>query len=383
MKAIIVGGGIAGLATAIGLINKGMEVEVYESAAAFKPVGAAILLAPNGLEVLRQLSGELLDEVMDRGGRIDQMLLTTYQGKRLGGSMAKEGKHSCAIHRADLIDILKSRIPANALHVGKSFESYQENPDHTIQVHFEDGSHAQGDFLVGTDGIKSQVRQQMLGDLPYRYSGQTCWRAIVPYQLPSNYQNTFVEAWGKTRGLRVGFGAVNPQDVYFFATYFTEPNGQDNRANLKDHLMNLYQDFMPVVTDFLQVTPVEAILRNDIYDLVPIHQWYHKQTVLVGDAAHATTPNMGQGGNQALESAWVLSQCINTKANLSESFAQYQQMRVKKAHKIVSNSWKISQMVNLRGGLLRGLRNKAIQMVPDKVSQASLRKVYALDYKFE
>ena len=382
MKAIIIGGGIAGLATAIGLTNKGIEVEVYESAPAFKPVGAAILLAPNGLEVLKQLGGGLFEEVMDRGRSVNQMLLTTYQGKELGSSRIKDNQNSCAIHRADLIDTLKSKLPVSALNVGKKLKNYQENPDQTVQINFEDGTQAVGDFLVGTDGIKSQVRQQMLGELPYRYSGQTCWRAIVPYQLPKKYTNIFVEAWGKARGLRVGFGAINQQDLYFFATYFTAPNGQDNQANLKSQLLDLYQDFMPVVTDFLRATPVEAILRNDIYDLVPIHQWYRKQVVLVGDAAHATTPNMGQGGNQALESAWILSQCVEVNANLPDCFAQYQQMRIKKAHKIVSNSWKISQIVNLRGGILRGLRNTAIQMIPNRFSEANLRQVYALDYKF-
>ncbi|OJJ23030.1 hypothetical protein BKI52_01370 [marine bacterium AO1-C] len=382
MKAIIIGGGIAGLATAIGLKNKGIEIEVYESASAFKPVGAAILLAPNGLEVLKQLGGGLFEEVMDRGGRVDQMLLATHQGKRLGGSQASNGGHSCAIHRAELIDTLKSRLPVDALHVGKKFKNYQENSDKTIQVNFEDGSHTTGDFLVGTDGIKSVVRQQMLGSLPYRYSGQTCWRAIVPFQLPKKYTHTFVEAWGKARGLRVGFGAINQSDIYFFATHFTSANGHDDPANIKEELATLYQDFMPVVTDFLRVTPAESILRNDIYDFVPIHQWYKKQVVLVGDAAHATTPNMGQGGNQALESAWVLSNCVDTNTQLSDSFEQYQQLRIKKAHKIVKNSWAISQMVNLKSGVLRSLRNKAIQIVPSRISEANLKKVYQLDYKF-
>lgn len=382
MKAIIIGGGIAGLATAIGLKNKGIEVAVYESAPAFKPVGAAILLAPNGLAVLKQLGNGLFEEVMDRGAQINQMQLTTHRGKVMGGAVASKDHFSCAIHRAELINVLKNNLPESALHVGKKFSHYQEHSDQTVQVNFEDGTQATGDFLVGTDGIKSKVRQQMLGALPYRYSGQTCWRAVVPYQLPTNYKNTFVEAWGKTRGLRVGFGAVNQQDLYFFATYFTASNGKDDPTTLKSKLTHLYQDFMPVVSDFLKATPANAILRNDIYDLAPMHQWYQGRIVLVGDAAHATTPNMGQGGNQALESAWVLSKCVGLGTKISDSFAKYQQLRIKKAHKIVNDSWKISQMVNLRGGILRSLRNKAIQMVPDRVSAANLARVYQLDYQF-
>lgn len=382
MKAIIIGGGIAGLATAIGLKNKNIEVEVYESAPAFKPVGAAILLAPNGLEVIKNLDSDLFSEVIARGGRIDKMLLTDQKEHRLGSSKTPAGSFSCAIHRAALINALKSRIPTEALHVNKRFKNYQENADHTIRVNFEDGTYTTGDFLVGTDGIKSKVRQQMLGDLPYRYSGQTCWRAVIPFQLPDAYKNTFVEVWGKSRGLRVGFGAINQEEVYYFATHFTAENGQDNPDTLKAQLLELYQGFPPVVVDFIGATPSKDIIRNDIHDLTPIRQWHQNRVVLVGDAAHATTPNMGQGGNQALESAWVLSKCIGNNEHLLADFAQYQQMRMKKAHRVVNNSWKISQMVNVKSGLVRSLRNMAMQLVPAKMAEASLKKVYELDYSF-
>ena len=362
--------------------TRNIEVEIYESAPAFKPVGAAILLAPNGLEVIKQLDNDLFDEVVARGGRIDRMLLTDQKEKRLGNSKTPTGSFSCAIHRATLIDILKSRIPAEALHVNKSFKNYQENADQTVKVNFEDGTYATGDFLVGTDGIKSKVRQQMLGDLPYRYSGQTCWRTVIPFQLPETYKNTFVEVWGKTRGLRVGFGAINQKEVYYFATYFTTENGRDNPDTLKAQLLELYQDFPPVVVDLIEATPSKNILRNDIHDLIPIRQWHQNNVVLVGDAAHATTPNMGQGGNQALESAWVLGKCIGNHEHLKEDFAQYQQMRMKKAHRVINNSWKISQMVNIKSDLVRSLRNMAMQMVPAKMAEANLKKVYELDYNF-
>lgn len=380
MKSIIIGGGIAGLATAVGLRKKNIEVAVYESAPEFKPVGAGILLAPNGLEALKRIEPALLAEVQQRGNPIEQMKIMDYKGRVLNGSTFKEGMRSYAIHRSELVDVLRKFLPAEMLHTDKKLKGFSEL-DQSIEANFMDGTQAVGDLLVGTDGIGSQVRNQLLGELPYRYTGQTCWRGIVSFQLPEAYRNTFVEVWGKARGLRVGFGAVSQDKVYFFATYFTPANGKDDPQNLKATLQTIYKDFPPIVSQLINATPTNAILRNDIYDLVPHDQWFKGKVVLVGDAAHATTPNMGQGGNQALESAWVFSECMS-QPNLSEAFAKYQHMRIKKAHKIINDSWKISQIVNIKSGIVRSVRNKAMQMIPARMAEANLKKVYALDYKF-
>lgn len=382
MKSIIVGGGIAGLATAIGLHKNGYEAEVYEAAPEFKPAGAGILLAPNGMETLRRLDQSLFEDVKQRGNLITTLKVSTQNGKTLAGSGFKNGHLCYAIHRAELIDSLAALLPHDALHTGKRFDSFA-NTDNAVKVSFEDGTEASGDFLVGTDGIYSRVRNQLLGEQPYRYAQQTCWRSIVPFQLPKAYNNTFTEVWGKERGLRVGFGAINEEQIYFFATYFTPAGGKDETGLLKDRLLDIYKDFPPVVLDFIKTANPANILRNDIYDLAPVDQWFKSKVVLVGDAAHATTPNMGQGGNQALESAWAFGECMGAaKGNIANGFAQYQQQRLKKAHKIVNDSWRISEMVNLKSSVARGLRNCAMQLIPPQLAAASLKKVYALDYEF-
>lgn len=382
MKSIIVGGGIAGLATAIGLHKKGIEATVYEATPAFTPAGAGILLAPNGMEVLRRIDLALFEEVKQRGNQINRMQVVTHKNKVLASSSFKHHNLCYAIHRATLIDALAKQLPSTSLHTHKRFAKFDENTN-GIQVHFEDGSQVSGDFLVATDGIHSKVRNQLIGSSTYRYAQQTCWRAIVPFQLPTNYQHTFTEIWGNQPGLRVGFGAIDQENVYFFATYLTEPDGKDNPRTLKQDLLNIYKDFPPLVLDFINAVEVDHILRNDIYDLAPHHQWHKGKVVLVGDAAHATTPNMGQGGNQALESAWAFAECMEAIAkqtgNVEVGFAQYQQRRLRKAHKVVNDSWRISQLVNLKSGLARGLRNLAMQCMPSQIANASFKKVYAVD----
>lgn len=382
MKSIIVGGGIAGLATAIGLHKKGFETAVYEAATAFTPAGAGILLAPNGIEVLRRIDPLLLEQVKQRGNQINRMQVVTHKNKVLASSRFQGDQVSYAIHRASLIDTLATQLPPELLHTNKRFEKFDEKTA-GVQMHFEDGSQASGDFLVATDGIHSKVRNQLLGNPTYRYAQQTCWRAIVPFKLPADYQHTFTEMWGNQAGLRVGFGAIDNERLYFFATYFTKAGGHDNPNTLKQTLLDIYKDFPPLVLDFIKATPATNILRNDIYDLAPSKQWYKGKIALVGDAAHATTPNMGQGGNQALESAWVFAQCMGAiakqPANLEAAFAQYQQQRLRKAHKIINDSWRISQLVNLKSGFARTMRNLAMQWMPSQIANASLKKVYVVD----
>jgi 2-polyprenyl-6-methoxyphenol hydroxylase-like FAD-dependent oxidoreductase len=382
MKSIIVGGGIAGLATAIGLHKKGFETAVYEAAPAFTPAGAGILLAPNGIEVLKRIDSTLLEQIKQRSNPINRMQVVTHKNKVLASSHFKGDQLSYAIHRASLIDTLATQLPPELLHTNKRFDRFEDNTT-GVQVHFEDGSQASGDFLVATDGIHSKVRNQLIGKPTYRYAQQTCWRAIVPFKLPAEYQHTFTEMWGNQAGLRVGFGAIDNERLYFFATYFTEAGGHDNPNTLKHALLDIYKDFPPLVLDFIKATPTTSILRNDIYDLAPGKQWYKGKVALVGDAAHATTPNMGQGGNQALESAWAFAQCMEAVAqqpnDIEAGFAQYQQQRLRKAHKIINDSWRISQLVNLKSGFARTMRNLAMQCMPSQIANASLKKVYAVD----
>ncbi|EAY27057.1 FAD-dependent monooxygenase [Microscilla marina] len=385
MKSIIVGGGIAGLATAIGLHNKGFDTAVYEAAPAFTPAGAGILLAPNGMEVLKRTNLDLFHRVQQLGNQITRLQVVTHTHKKLAGADFKTGNLCYAIHRAALIGALAEQLPPEALHTHKRFEKFTEGSS-GIKVSFEDGSQASGDFLVATDGIHSRVRGQLLGKLPYRYAQQTCWRAIVPFKLPQGYQHTFTEMWGNEPGLRVGFGAIDDEHIYFFATYFTSAGGKDDPKSLKQDLLSIYKDFPPLVLDFIKTAQVANILRNDIYDLNPGSQWHRGRVALVGDAAHATTPNMGQGGNQALESAWVLAECmakvVQQPQRLTTGFAQYQQQRLKKAHKVVKDSWRISRLVNLKSGIARGVRNLAMQYMPPRLAEANMEKVYALEYDF-
>jgi len=382
MKAIIIGGGIAGLSTALALQKQKIQTEVYESAVAFKPVGAGILLAPNGMEVLKRLDKEVFAVISQKANPIKYMCIENYKGQLLAKSEFQENQDCVAIHRADLIQTFADFLPKDALKTNKKFGKLIVN-DGRVEVSFEDKTEARGDFLIGADGIHSQVRQNLFGELPYRYSGQTCWRAVIPFSLPKPYKNRFTEIWGKQRGRRVGFGMINQHQLYFYATQYAEAAGKDDINTIKTDLLNLFKEFPSLVKDFMSELQAENIMRNDIYDIAPHDKWLKNKAVLVGDAAHATTPNMGQGGNQALESAWVLGQCFSKDiTNLESGLQNYQRLRIKKAHKVINDSWRISQMMNIKNPLLKNLRHFAIKATPTKIANSQMQKVYNLDYVF-
>lgn len=377
MKLLIVGGGIGGLTTAIALKKFGFDCEVFESASEFGQVGSGLWVAPNAMKIFSRL--DLAEEIQAAGSQCKAGAIMTYDGKVLGDMegdkiFAKHGCHITAIHRAYLHEILCKH--AGVVRTGKHFVRYEEVGEKVV-VHFADGSSAEGDIVVGADGIKSLVRQQMLGDVEYRYSGQTCWRLMTEYSEEMDYG--MVEMWGDRGGLRVGSGKVLEDLVYTFITAKAERGGVDNKETLKSDLLELCRVFPEITTELIQRTPVDKILRNDLYDFKPLSQWYNDRVVLVGDSAHATTPNLGQGACQAIESAYVLAQSLKECGTVEEAFARYQSMRKKKAHHVTNASWQMGQMVNIENRFGQWLRNTMMLMTPSWYMQRVQDRLYSVD----
>lgn len=378
MKAIVVGGGIGGLTTALTLQAKGIEVEVYEAANEFREAGAGIWIAPNAMKVYDQLG--LADELKAAGYPYKGgASIGTYDGTILGKMNAdvikeRHGHYTTAIHRGKYQQILLRHT--HHAQPGKRFVRYEEK-DGQVTAFFEDGTSATGDILVGADGIKSAVRTQMLGEVSYRYTGQTCWRLLTDFPLQFEASD-MMEIWGNVGGLRVGAGKISEDTVYTFITAHRPQGEKDNQETIKDELLELCKAYPEQVIKLLQATDSANIIRNDLYDYKPIHQWSKGRVVLVGDAAHATTPNMGQGACQAVESAYVLAHMLSEKETYEEAFASYQAMRIKKAHKVTKMSWQLGKMVSINNGVGRWLRNMVMKMTPDSSSQKMQDQLYNL-----
>ena len=139
-------------------------------------------------------------------------------------------------------------------------------------------------------------------------------------KLDEKHAHRGYELWGNQ--VRFGISKIAKDKVYWFAVVLSSPNGKDDKVLVKEKLLKMFADFNPLVTKLIGLTSVANILRNDIYDLEPLLKWHKNNICLIGDAGHATTPNMGQGGAQAIEDAHYLSNLIveNSDENVFELF---------------------------------------------------------------
>lgn len=377
-KAVIIGGGIGGLTTAIALQQRGVDAHVYEAAPEIHAVGAGIWVAPNALTVFQRLG--FLDEIISGGFNVTSSCIADTTGRMLQHFSPIEMSTSrlplVPIHRAVLQERLIAHLKPNTLHLGKrcvGIEQYEDG----VSVSFADGSMTTGDILIGADGIRSVVRTALFGAADYRYSGQTCWRGIVNFRMPEASAAT--EMWSTKPGVRLGYSHVNAEQVYFYATACAPHGGNDTPGTIRQRLAELYSDFPRYLREMLAAADESKIIRNDIWDFAPISSWHKGRVVLVGDAAHATTPNMGQGGCQAIEDAYALAEALSLETSLGAAFKHYETSRMKKAHFVVNTSYRIGKITNW-GGTKARLRNMAVSLAPKSAAKRQFNYLFNLEF---
>lgn len=370
----IIGAGIGGLTTALLLKRKGFKVTVYERAKEFLPLGAGLMLGINAMQVIKQLG--LHEKLEALGQKLTKLNLTDEQLQPLSfvdlsGFEHKYQVGSLAIHRADLQNLLINELGPEHILLSKSLAKIEKKEQLTLT--FEDNTTVVADVLIGADGIKSKVRAEIFEPTVIRHAQQLCWRGVSNFSLPAKYAHELNVIWG--RGKRFGFVNINDKQVYWFALL-----NSNAKVNLQ---FNLIEEFKGVHSDVLalidSINPMEAI-QNDITDLKPFKKWYVDNVCLIGDAAHASTPNMGQGACQAIEDAYVLSNCLAIYS-VNDAFAQYQKLRIKKALMIVNRSWVMGKLAQIDNGFFIWFRNTMMKMTPEVFSRNAMREIFDLEYK--
>jgi 2-polyprenyl-6-methoxyphenol hydroxylase-like FAD-dependent oxidoreductase len=277
-----------------------------------------------------------------------------------------------------LQNILVSKVNVQNIVLGKRLRSYSQIQD-SVTVEFEDGTKAKADFLILADGIKSNGRSQLQGDIQLRYSGQTCWRFVNEFDFPKAEDGNMYEVWSSKKGLRVGYSQINAKEVYVFITNHEKAGNKDNPASLKQELLSLCKGFPDIVKQLISTVSAEKIIRNDLYDFKPISNWVDGNVALLGDAAHATTPNLGQGACQAIEDAYMLAEQLASSNNIAAGLANYQAKRMAKAKFVTDTSWRFCQITNT-SGIVKSFFKLLIRATPDAVNQKQLDKIYSLEY---
>jgi len=374
MKQIaIIGAGIGGLTAALAFKQNGFNVTVYESAAEIKPVGAGISIANNAMQVFKKLS--IHKKIENAGVKVSSMNITDHKLRSLSVIDLKEfevkyGVCNVSIHRAVLQNILAEEIGFENIKLSKRLLKIEHNE--SVKLSFEDDSIETADVVIAADGIKSVVRNQLFDLSEIRDTKQICWRGVSKMPLLKQYNNKAVEAWGK--GKRFGFVQINSHDIYWYAVV------NESLINHEDSLENLFKDFNADVLEIIANTSDDTVIKNRIIDLKPIHKWYNKNISLLGDAAHATTPNLGQGACQAIEDAYLLAELYQEDKPIEAVFKEYQKLRIKKAHEIVKSSWRIGRIAHIENNLAIYLRNLIMKCIPTSANSKQLQSVFNVDY---
>ena len=376
MKYTIIGAGIGGLTTAFAFEKKGIAYEIFEKFDNLSEVGAGIWLSPNALQVLEHL--DILNEIQVAGNSIDRITLGKPDLSALSDNYQdivkdKFGYTTLAIHRAKLQKILFEQIPKEKIFLAKGFKSFEKLSSGKIKITFDDNSTSETDFLIGADGIHSKVRKQLFPKSTLRYSGQTCWRGIADLNLDNDFKHRGIELWGDQ--IRFGISKITAGKVYWFAVALDKPNQKDHANLVQQKLLKIFNNFHPLVKDLIKATPKSAILRKDINDLKPLNHWYKDTICLIGDASHATTPNMGQGGAQAIEDAYYLSHLIAKYPN-QNIFETFQKQRQHKVNSVVKQSWSTGKMAHWKYG--KRFRNFFLKNIPKKFLEKKMMELYHL-----
>ena len=372
MKVAIIGGGIAGLTTALALKKSNVPFTLYEAASHIKEVGAGIIIANNALQVFRHLG--IHQQIYKKGHQVNALNITkadfsTLSSITLTGFEQKYGLQNHAIHRADLYEIIATAVGKEHIEINKRL-TYIKRSGEGYQLFFEDGTSVQSNHIIGADGIRSQVRQQLFSENKYRDPEQVCWRGVVDITLPPDFKHQALEAWGK--GKRIGFVQISEHKVYWYIVINTafETGNHDLCSYLKN--------FHPLAIAMVKATAKKNIIKGHLLDLKPVQIWYKNNVCLVGDAAHATTPNLGQGACQAIEDAFILGE-LTKKYDLTKAFEMFPEIRRKKAHDIVNTSWNLGILAHLTNPVAIAFRNVLMKyLTPKSVNLKQLEKIFTL-----
>ncbi len=348
LKIIVVGAGIGGLTAALSLLRAGFKVEVYEASPELGEIGAGLSLGPNCTRLLTHLG---LNEALKpnicyrtrgtvKNGMTDELLLAAYKG---GTAEDIFGSPYYFLHRADLHGALADAVAGlkrDCIHTRRVFTHYRET-DSGLDVHFEGGSIAKGDALIGSDGIKSAVRSELFGAGDPRFTANIAWRGLVPIdRLMGHMEKEASGLWVGPRRHIVYYPVRNHTLMNYVAA--TEKSGWEveswNVHSEVSEVLDEFDDWHEVPKQLIGQTPPELCYKWALFDREPLDAWTKGRVTLLGDAAHPMLPFLGQGASMAIEDGVVLARCFQVAGDIGEAFQRYEATRKERANWVLLES---------------------------------------------
>jgi FAD-dependent urate hydroxylase len=375
-KALIGGGGVAGPVTAMALQQAEIDSVVYEAyASGADGAGAFLTFASNGLDALRTIDAHPL--VLSEGFPTPLMEIQSGNGKPLGsvpnGGTLSDGTVSQTLKRADLYRVLRDEAFRRGASVEycKRLVDAENTPDGGVVARFEDGTEAEGDLLIGADGIHSSTRRIIDPQAPgARYIPVLNIGGFARGVRVQAEPGTFRMVFGK----RAFFGyAIHPSgEVWWFAN---PPRADEpSRAELaaigseqwREMLVDLFAEDDTPAVEIIKATP-GRLSGWATYDLPKVPTWHRGTMIVIGDAAHATSPSAGQGASMAIEDAVVLARCLRDLPDTTQAFAVYERLRRRRVERIVAHGARTSNS-KAAGPVGRVIRDMMMPMILKRVA---------------
>jgi salicylate hydroxylase len=383
----IVGGGIGGLTLAGTLAKLGIPAHLFERAPAFGEVGAGLQMTPNAVKVMRELG--LWDELRRvsflpqsivgrnwRTGRVSFRTPLIEECSRLYGA---EFFH---VHRADLHRILLSLLPSNAASLSAQCVSVSQTRDCAI-AHFSDGSQFEADLIVGADGIQSTVRKSLFGDAAPRFTGNMCWRTVIPFdQPPLDLVSPDSSFWLGPRGHVVTYYVSAGRAVNVVAIRQAEAWVEEswNVPSSREDLLAGYPNWHPNVLNLF--SKATSVFKWGLFDRDPMTSWSVGRITLLGDAAHPMLPFLSQGAAMAIEDGYVLARVLAEETDAAITLKKYEALRLPRTSRVQLESRKRGETYHLTSPvkqLYRDTMYRVKQMVNPHSSGLQASWVYSYD----
>lgn len=370
----IVGGGIGGMCLA-GLLQKhGISFTLYEQVSALGEVGAGLGLWSNAVRVLHHLG---LQSELERVGRPMKLSeIVNKSGKVLravdvGRVVKEEGikAPSYILHRAELHQLLRTVVDPARMVVGARCLGFTPQGKR-VTLQFDGHPAAEADVVVGADGLRSRVRAQLWGEVEPDYGGEPCFRGVAEVDYP--HTDYLRELQGD--GQRAGICPLGGQRVYWWLTVPGPAGMLIPPAERQAYLMGRFAGWPHGLEQLIGATPSETILQNDLFDRPPLSRWSQGPVTLLGDAAHPTTPNLGQGACMAIIDAAVLTKALLTSPEVATALDQYEQTRRDETAAVVKLSRRWGKVGQWRGPVGTWVREWMVGLLPDSAVRATLVK---------
>jgi FAD-dependent urate hydroxylase len=348
LKVIVIGAGMGGLTAALALRDAGYEVEVHDRARELSPAGAGVSLWSNGVKVLNRLG--LGREVAQIGGLMEQMCYCAMTGEELTRFgleplVRAVGQRPYPVARTDLQKMLLDAVGAEKVQLGSTCVGVEQD-DGTATAIFADGRRAQGDVVVAADGTHSVIRSIVLGqDVERRYAGYVNYNGLVRASPDLGDRGTWVTYVGEHK--RVSMMPVGGERLYFFFDVPLPRGAPEDPLGVRAELSRHFGGWAEPVQALISRLDPRQTNRLEVFDVDPLPLLVRGRVALLGDAGHSTVPDLGQGGCQAMEDAWVLASCLlTTNLGVRDALLRYESARHARTSEIIVRARKRSDVTH-------------------------------------